>query len=382
MLIGIVVYRLHEVFPAKLLVFRPALLAAIVGVPILMSAARAYDRRNLTRHRMVQLSGAYVAWAICGVPFALWRTGAIDRVMGLLPLLTLVVGFALISPTEQVFRTIGRSFVVFAVLLGVAALLQDHRMSGRLTATYSFDPNSLAAMMALSAPFAVQDALRAGAMRRLWNVVAVVLMTWVILQTQSRGSLIGFAAGMFVFVLFQPPRVRVWTLALAITGAIGVWLAAPSDFRERLSTSTDDYNVTERGGRVQIWTRGLGYFASNPLMGVGAGNFVEAEGRYNKENSLTGKWSAPHNTLVEVFAELGLPGGVLLIWMFASAFSSAVGRGSGQRSPPLASALAATAVSGMFLGLAYFWGFFALFGLGMLTDRRRLNQAAALGRRP
>ena len=43
-------------------------------------------------------------------------------------------------------------------------------------------------------------------------------------------------------------------------------------------TSDSDYNHTSETGRMQIWSRGIGYMLANPLLGVGPGNFPSAEG--------------------------------------------------------------------------------------------------------
>ena len=40
-------------------------------------------------------------------------------------------------------------------------------------------------------------------------------------------------------------------------------------------TSDADYNQTEENGRLQIWSRGIGYMVANPVLGLGPGNFQE-----------------------------------------------------------------------------------------------------------
>src|SRR5678815_3555338 len=82
--------------------------------------------------------------------------------------------------------------------------------------------------------------------------------------------------------------------------------------------SESDYNRTDETGRVQIWKRGIGYMLSNPLLGVGAGNFPAAEGLLSpfaqrQQFGVGVRWSAAHNTLVQVGAELGVVGLVLFV---------------------------------------------------------------------
>ena len=85
-----------------------------------------------------------------------------------------------------------------------------------------------------------------------------------------------------------------------------------------MSTLTDvgtDYNLTESDGRIAVWTRGLGYIARSPLVGVGAGAYPIADGRWAVQHGFLKafKWSAAHNLFIETAAELGLPGFVALL---------------------------------------------------------------------
>jgi O-antigen ligase len=374
-LIGIVVFRVHELLPASWLFFRPALLSGGLGLVLLIGAARTADRAALFRQKLARLIAAYMIWAVVTVPFAIWKAGALDRVYGFVPLVSVVAAFALIRPSMRAFDAVSSVLIACAVVLCVGALVQGQTMSGRLTATYSFDPNSLAAMMALAAPFAIMKAVRGKALLRVVSAALIVLMLLVVAKTQSRGSAIGLVAGLCVLPMAFKGRTR----AVAIFGGLGViaafWILSPTEFRERMGSVTSekgDYNTTEHGGRIQIWTRGLGYVAANPLVGVGIGNFEAAEGEYNRENGLQGKWSAPHNAVVEAFAELGLPGGFLFLMIFYSSIVISARKFRGPHRvarPELLASLVATAVCGLFLGLAYFWGTFALWGFSLLLGR-------------
>ena len=50
----------------------------------------------------------------------------------------------------------------------------------------------------------------------------------------------------------------------------------------------------------------------NPLLGVGAGAFEVAEGSLHQG---VGKWNAPHNSFIQVGAELGVGGLVLFVFL-------------------------------------------------------------------
>jgi O-antigen ligase len=83
-------------------------------------------------------------------------------------------------------------------------------------------------------------------------------------------------------------------------------------------TPTEDYNVASETGRLAIWTRGIGYVAQYPILGVGPDNFIRAGWMISDVGSigLAGvglRDQAPHNTFLQVWAELGTVG--LVVWL-------------------------------------------------------------------
>jgi O-antigen ligase len=106
-------------------------------------------------------------------------------------------------------------------------------------------------------------------------------------------------------------------------------LASGSEaYWERMQTilrPNEDYNTTAEVGRIEIWKRGLSYFARRPLTGVGANNFSMAEGTISPHASrqqfgVGVAWLAPHNSFVQILAELGAPGILLMVSIIYCAF--------------------------------------------------------------
>jgi hypothetical protein len=99
--------------------------------------------------------------------------------------------------------------------------------------------------------------------------------------------------------------------------AIGLSSLAPPGYWHQMQTLTsveEDYNWDSNQGRRQLAIRGMQYMARYPLFGVGIGNFGRAEGTISTIADEPGtQWSAPHNSYVEMGAELGVPGFVLFI---------------------------------------------------------------------
>jgi len=86
--------------------------------------------------------------------------------------------------------------------------------------------------------------------------------------------------------------------------------------------------VTEVGtgtGRTDLWTVGLRMVSAHPLEGVGVGNFQDASVHYLLQPGLIHRADfiittpkIAHNTYLQAFAELGIPGGVMFILIVAS----------------------------------------------------------------
>jgi O-antigen ligase len=133
-----------------------------------------------------------------------------------------------------------------------------------------------------------------------------------------------------------------------------------------------DYNWIghEEGGRMSVWSRGIGYMARRPLTGVGINAFPVAEGtisdiadRQSFGHGL--KWSAAHNSFVQAGAELGVAGLFLFTGILFTSWKAARTLARDARTTPgveptiapLAEVYAATivayAASGFFLSQAY-----------------------------
>jgi hypothetical protein len=136
----------------------------------------------------------------------------------------------------------------------------------------------------------------------------------------SRGALVGLVAVALAFLV----GVRTISLSrkLLIGGIalIAISIAAPPDYWAQMKTIIepgDDYNLTSEAGRKQIAQRGLGYMLKYPVFGVGVGNFTGAEATIspllkNLRPGVRHYVLAPHNTYVQVGAELGL--GAFILW--------------------------------------------------------------------
>lgn len=84
-------------------------------------------------------------------------------------------------------------------------------------------------------------------------------------------------------------------------------------------------DTLQRGHRLDIWSNTLGIIEDHPLIGVGAGNWMVFYPKYQTSKAIDREMSEAiqhinaHNDYLEIFADLGLIGMLLLLSVFGSA---------------------------------------------------------------
>jgi O-antigen ligase len=376
--------RIHETIP-HLGLIRPAALATYGGGVVLLSKSSRAAIRSAFQDPTARLAFGYFAWMWVTIPFSLWKGQAFQTAMVGIPASFMMLALLLCSPSRQSLRSVVLGFCVAASLLGALTLVTGSSVGGaedRLTQGGTLDPNDLAAVMALTLPFALGVLRRERGRYRLMGAGLVLLSTVVVVRTGSRGGTLALAVGALLFTLGFPGKRKFLALgALCVASLVG-WQFAPSTFRDRmqsLTTVEEDYNYTSYAGRKQIWARGRGYIKQHPAFGVGVGNFPIAEGDYAASIGRPAKWSEPHNAYLQAFAELGLFGGGLFVALLITSarrawrmwYSTRLLPAEWHR-PEFLSAICAFAASGYFLSHAYFYPLFAICAMIALADRARV----------
>ena len=90
---------------------------------------------------------------------------------------------------------------------------------------------------------------------------------------------------------------------------------------ERVSTSFSMRELSNLG-RIQIWKSTIASIAARPFLGVGMGNYPVV---LNENVSATKEGASAHSLYLDVASEMGLLGGILLLFIFLEIFWHAVG---------------------------------------------------------
>ncbi len=132
-----------------------------------------------------------------------------------------------------------------------------------------------------------------------------------IMLTGSRGGLLGFLATALLCVvgsktLIKPIKIVTFFLAITLAVPIGIKIV-----KQRSDVVQGSYTQDESAqNRIIQWKAGIQMLIHNPLFGVGPEQFSHFSSDYGGIRNL-----APHNTIIQVFAESGFPGGILFILM-------------------------------------------------------------------
>jgi O-antigen ligase len=215
---------------------------------------------------------------------------------------------------------IGAALGLIGLLRESASLGGGRRVSGGLG-----QENDAGAFFALAALFTVGmlTADYRGWFRRLALLGSLVASAVAVVLPASRGAMVGFLAGAL------PQVIRggvIWILILVLL-VVGFVIWAPDYVMDRLRETSDAATVedggrydalnTTAGGRLDFWKAALQVIVHNPIIGVGW------ERMNNAMEPYLGKARPPHNLYLELAGESGIPGVLLLFWLFIGALLQA-----------------------------------------------------------
>lgn len=279
----------------------------------------------------------------------------------------------------------------------------------RLANLYTYDSNDAGLVLTIGLPLTLLTLQTSKMPGKMLSALTLVGIGIAIARTGSRGTFLGLAIVGLALLLCWPQASLTRRLAAVGAVALTVTFAAPRGYwaqMETLMNPTKDYNWDSINGRKAVALRGIGYMMDHPFFGVGIDNFARAEGTISEKakerHPAEGiRWTAPHNSFIQVGAETGFPG--LILWSTLVFGGIAAGFRLKRRLPPdwiqgdreerflylstvyLPLAFLGFAVTGSFLSFAYMDPIYVLAacltGLyaSLETKRRRAAHGLQLG---
>lgn len=207
---------------------------------------------------------------------------------------------------------------------------------GRLGGTYQC-PNHIAHLFQMWLPLCMVCLFipQFGWFWRICFAYALPLFLLLIYQTQSRAGILGALAALGTTVLLMVLRKsrRAFCFALLVVpllgaGALGALWAGSAMFRTRMQPVVKVLSAAVAGNwesvvsvdfRPQTWVDTVVMIKDRPVFGVGPGNYALTYEDYRQRcQAVRVETVHPHNEYVELLAEYGLVGGVLVLCVLVS----------------------------------------------------------------
>jgi O-antigen ligase len=383
--------RIHQLF-GGLEALHLAAIAGVLGGALYAIDGNVERRAATVRGATPALAAALLLWMMVSVTFALNVGAGVDAVFNNL-LKTAVMSFVLVGSVRSLEDVQRLALVYFASAVIYAAVVITRFDLGdggnwRLGHLYYYDANDFATFVVSAVPLGIYFLHAASRISiRIFAAIGLVVLSLGFVWSGSRGGFIALVAVAAFIVLRYSAISLLLRLSATALVVLVVLLTASDHYWQQMGTITSqsDYNHTSETGRLQIWSRGIGYMLANPLLGVGPNNFPTAEGTLSalaerQQYGIGVRWNAAHNSFVQIGAETGIPGLTLFVAMIASAFAALrrAGRAAAQRTgaavpPALSAALTASllgfVVGAFFLSLAYSEMLYTLLALAVAVRK-------------
>lgn len=310
------VTQILQVFPALELGRLQLVKITTVGVALLFLASRQAitSRVRIAAAPQLKCLIALLAFAALTVPFAVWSEQSFRYIVevyakNVIFVYLLVQGVRSDSASRMVGGALilGCSTIVLAMLTGFGPLVEERGGTVRLSVGNTYDSNDLALLIVITLPFAFFMLKASRPVARALLILSIALMLVGLVKTGSRGGFLGLIIIMLFMLLRGSRQARKYALVAIAASVILFAAAAPSAYWERIKTIynyENDYNMKEKGGRLMIWQTGLQMIAQRPITGVGIACFSIAHVRLAGQKLEM----APHNSFIQVAAELGIVG--------------------------------------------------------------------------
>jgi len=195
---------------------------------------------------------------------------------------------------------------------------------------YHGNKNVTAASLLILIPFAMYVIMSAKWLGRIAGIITLFLGVFSLFLMNTRSTYVGFAlitVLFFVGLIWQNRTLLKPALLFFLLPAVLAIFAANT--RLQLAVAGQENaggygtvtkrigQITEGSDRLHLWETAVDYSLKNPILGAGYGNWKLASIPYERDraNELFVPYHA-HNDFIEMFADLGLLGGLSFAGMF------------------------------------------------------------------
>jgi len=150
--------------------------------------------------------------------------------------------------------------------------------------------------------------------RKFLLAFPIVLTLFAILQTQSRGAMVGLIIGALLAFLFRPHKLRAQIYLYILLASVAAIRLVPPDLIDRLSQAAGPEELRDESAdsRIVIVKAQYEMFKQAPIQGYGHRGTLILSPYYIDDTYLTGKsdsrYRGSHNLLMSLLVDFGLIG--------------------------------------------------------------------------
>jgi len=259
---------------------------------------------------------AFFGAMVVSIPLAFWRGNTVYSCQSFLETVVFVLFVTALLTTEERIRWFVLTDILLVDWLGGSALwnyshgiwqVRMHIERAIGITSSAGDPDSMAITLLLGIPLCLALMGRTNPKwMRLVAAGSIVVYVVTIVDTGSRAA----AAGVLFLVallVFRKPKNLIYLPLLAMLGPL-VWVVIPQQYKARYETVNNLKDDESYQNRLLSWQGGVAMFESNPITGVGAGNYTYANGTKFWPGSGRKHWLNAHSLYFKLLGELGLIG--------------------------------------------------------------------------
>lgn len=222
-------------------------------------------------------------------------------------------------------------YVIITRILAIGFAVNIDANSLHATELALGDKNEVAMILLMGVPFSfyMHEYYRDQPKKRAWLMAATVIMGLGGLSTVSIGAFVGFCAMIFMFIMLTPNlKTRLRYIVISTFLLFGTLSGPILERLQKANLSVLDENWGSY--RASVWSAGFKIILNYPVFGIGLDfdRRVRVMKQFFDLPFLIDYWYskgaliAPHNILLSVGVETGLPGLMLYVFILIAAFIS------------------------------------------------------------
>ena len=259
---------------------------------------------------------AFYGAMILSIPLAFWRGGALGACISYLEVVVFLFFVTALLTTEKRIKWFILTEILLVDWLGGSALwnyahgilivrMNIDRAIG-ITSSAG-DPDTLAITLLVTIPLCFAIMARSNP---LWmRVIAVVSTAAYLVTIVDTGSRAAASGVLFLALLlvFRRPKNLIYLPVLVALSPL-VWMVIPQQYKARYETVKTLKTDLSYQNRILSWKGGVAMFESNPITGIGAGDYTAANGMKYWPGNGRRIFLNAHSLYFKLLGELGLVG--------------------------------------------------------------------------